>query len=182
MERIDIIDLKTGDTLFVKSKGLLPMLIRKFQKCEYNHTGTVVLLDENIFISEADAPGIVFTNIDHYLKQKRYSKLLIIRPRHSLNHKQKAIIIEQTAINAGRKGYDFFNLLVAQAIRYATNGRIWIGANNKESGERKFICGEWCCYLYSLIIPDFPLKEWYKCGPADLYDCSGFDHYQLKGE
>lgn len=177
-QKIQATDLLSGDILLVKSSGFLPRAIRFFQGCEYNHAATVVYLEGKRFVSEADKPGVIFTHLSKYTHSRRYSKLLILRPHKEFTQAQTAAIIELTIDNAGRKGYDFFNLLIAQAIKYITRGRLWIGAN-KRTGSRRFICGEWCAYMCNYVNPEM-FAEWWKVGPAELYNAAGFDKYQLK--
>jgi hypothetical protein len=166
----DINEIKTGDTLLVSSNSWLGKIIQKFEKNLYNHAGMFVWRGTILFVAEMVKEGLVLTNFNEYIKGK--SKLLILKPIFPVNEKKYEEHIEP---QLGREKYGFFNLCVAQPIKYLTNHRIWLGDVDDDNPKR-LICGEFVEKEYNFHNPAY-FTNWKRDAPSDIYNSILFHHF-----
>lgn len=162
--------IKTGDNLLVSSKSWIGKAIQKFQKCKYNHSAMFYWAYNELFVIEADKRGVCLTPFSDYIKSDK--KLLILKPEFPVDG---SVYGSFMLPYAGHTKYGYFNLLCAQAIKFITAGRIWLGPNNDEA-TKTFICGEFVAYVYHHF-NDWLFEDWYRLAPSDLYNHSQFTHY-----
>ena len=161
-------DIKTGDTLLVSGTSFLATSIQSFENCKWNHAGMLVWLNNVLYVCEASEKGIVITLFRIY-EEKAGIGLLIMRPKY--------YITEDEYINfmlpyVGHTTYGFFNLIVAQAIRFFTKKKIWVGPK-KDPMTHHFICGEFVAFVYNHFIP-LEFKNWNELAPSDLFESDFF--------
>lgn len=166
-------EIRTGDTLLVDSGSWLAKMIKKFQRCRYNHAGMFVWIDEKLYICEADKYGICLTDFMDYIFKK--NDLLCLRPKFKIEPEQVRNI---SLPKCGHAKYDKFNLVLHQVVRYITGKRVWIGRREPEA-DNKFICGEWVEYIYHKCTGGEYFKDWYKEAPEDIYNSEHFYHYHI---
>lgn len=157
-----IANIETGDVLLVSSGSWLARQIQRFQKCKYNHAGIFIKIDNELWISEALEHGLALTSITEYMLSK--SKLLVLKPKEKINEQKKEYIKNTTLNHSGKYPYEYSNLLIFQPIKFLTG--LWIGRKENKA-DKRFICGEWVCFLYHEAFDIFP--EWNKAAPVDLY-------------
>lgn len=170
MEKIsDILLIKTGDTLLVSGKSWLARTIQKFQKCVFNHAGMFFWLENELFVIEMDKEGLVMTDFSDYVKGK--AALLICKPDFYID---KPAYRSYVFPMLGKTRYGFFNLFLAQSIKFITNKRIWLGS--LDENPKRLICGEFVEKVYHYFNPDlFP--DWQRDAPSDIFDSSHFQHF-----
>lgn len=170
----DVNFIKTGDTLLVGGHSFLAKAIQDFEKCKWNHAGMFYWCYDELMVAEAEKPGVVLTPFSEYIKGK--SHLLICKPDFAVDGIEYGKFILP---KLGKTRYGFFNLLIAQPIKFLTNGRIWIGSDNQNP--KRFICGQFVEYIYNHFNPDlFP--NWLRDAPSDIYANSHFAHFLFKKE
>jgi hypothetical protein len=165
----NILEIKTGDALLVGGHSFLAEAIQEFENCKFNHAGMFYWCYDELFVIEADKPGVVLTHFDEYIKGK--SHLLVCKPDFAVDGVEYGKFMLPLL---GRKRYGFFNLLIAQPIKFLTNGRIWLGSNADDPG--RFICGQFVEYVYNHFNEDmFP--NWKRDAPSDIFNNYHFKHY-----
>ena len=177
--------IKTGDVLLVSTNSWLPKAIQFFQKKQdkiggiYNHAMVACWLFGELFVIEATEKGIVLTSFQkEYIKKSRYEKIIGLRPKFETNEQKYGEFMLPYVSNAH---YDFMNLVVYQAIKFITNGKVWLG--EKKENDSDFICGEWAAFVTNRcngenkidLIP----KET-EIAPIDLFESDKFIHYNIK--
>lgn len=169
----DFSQIKTGDCLLVSSCSFLAKAIQWFERCEYNHAGMFYWCYDTLMVIEAEKEGVIMTPFLDYINKDDYKlgkiKLLLLRPEFDVDGSEYGKFMLPYL---GKTRYGFFNLLLAQSIRFLTAGRIWIGPSGKN--KKRFICGEWVAFVYSRFNPYF--HEWYRYAPSDLFDDLVFTH------
>lgn len=156
-----MIELKTGDLVFFRSKGVLPLLIRKFAKIQYNHVGVVVSNWEKLFLNEAVGRGIMAQPLSNRI-DGREKDILIRRPINPINEKEFA----QKANSCLGKKYDFRGLIINQGLLQVFGK--WNGGDaGKEEG--RFYCYEYASFCYQEHF------DWWKINPKDLLNSNLFE-------
>lgn len=170
-------DIKTGDCLLVSSNSWLAKQIQKFQSREdkeggkWNHAAMFWWAYDELMVIEADKYGISITPFKDYYFSDR--ELLICKPKFKVDGSEYGKFMLPYA---GHTRYGFWNLLVAQAVKILTFGRVWIGPSKSQT--KRFICGEWCAYVYNNFNKKaFP--DWNKVAPVDIYKCCMFEKYNF---
>ena len=168
----DINQINTGDTLLVSSHSWLAKKIQNFEKCNWNHAGLFFWVYGKLFVAEMVACGLVLTDFEEYIKGK--SHLLICIPRFKIDGVEygKYIIPK-----LGKTRYGFFNLLIAQPIKFITGKRIWLGNNNENP--KRLICGEFVEMVYNHFHPEY-FTTWKEDAPSDIYNSILFNKYEFK--
>jgi len=173
MDTITKDQIQSCDCLLVQGKSVLSFLIQKFEKCNYSHGALFHRFTEpttlngitypiGLYISEMVANGLVLTNFDEYVNSG--DNLIICRPKFTTDSKAYWDFVSPM-IN--KEHYGFFNLLVAQPIKYLTNYRIWLGDVNNENPPN-LICGEHVERTYNHFNPDY-FVNWMQSAPSDIY-------------
>ena len=167
---MNIKQIKSGDILLVSSKGLIPKIIQKVQKCKYNHAGLLLTINKKVYVIEATEKGIVLTLLSHYTDNSDKYELLVLKP--------KVIPINSIIdIALSRLGtpYEFSNLVVHQLAKYIFGK--WIGRKKKEASD-KFICGEFVAWCWWKATNTSLFYNWYKIAPVDIYKSDKFTHHE----
>ncbi len=172
---IERMGIQTGDTLLVSGTSLLAETIQQFEDCSYNHAGMFLYLNGILYVCEASAKGIVITLFSEYEKREGVG-LLIMRPKFDMP--SEGSIIDFCLPYVGHSQYGFFNLLVAQALRFATKKKIWIGPK-KDPMTHRFICGEMVCFIYNHFNTSV-FDNWNELSPEDIFNSGLFDKYVFK--
>lgn len=163
------IEIKTGYTLLVSSQNRLAKIIKRFQKCKWNHAGMFIEISGQLFICESKKRGICLTNWNTYLKEDK--EYLILKPKFEYN---KDKLLTFCIPYCGNVPYDFFNLLFHQPIKFWFNK--WIGRKSSKA-DKRFICGEWVLYIYWMISGNF--MSWHKSAPVDIFESHLFKHVEF---
>jgi hypothetical protein len=166
---LDIQQIQTGDTLLVSGKSWLAHEIQNFEKCSWNHAGMFFWLENELFIIEMDAPGLVMTHFSDYIKGK--SNLLICKPDFTIDESAYRSYVFPML---GKTRYGFFNLLIAQPIKFLTNKRIWLGS--LDDSPKRLICGEFVEMTYNHFNPDLFIS-WKRDAPSDIFNDTHFEHF-----
>ena len=173
--------IQSCDCLLVGGRSFLSKAIKFFESCPYSHgalfhrlteyeTINGIIYQPDLYISEMVAGGLVLTKFQDYIDGNE--DLMILRPKFKVdadaywNH-----VLPQF----GHENYGFFNLLVAQPIKYVTDYRIWLGDVNDNNPSR-LICGEHVEREYNYFNPDL-FVNWKRDAPADLYNSDLFDKF-----
>lgn len=176
-EIVDPAVIRTGDTLLVSGKSLLAQTIQEFQKCKWNHAGMFVWLNGRLYIVEASMKGIVITLFKNY-EDRAGIGLLIMRPSPLHLRIDAEAYINFVLPYVGHTNYGFFDLLIAQAVRYATKKKIWIGSK-KDPKKHHFICGEFVAFVYNHF-NQYAFPDWNRLAPQDLFQSDLFDKLVYK--
>ena len=182
MQTINQAQINTGDTLLVSGYSFLAKEIQQFEKCSWNHAGMFVRLitdtiikdkqfSPGLYVAEMVREGFVLTPFQEYINDYK-CQLLVLKPKFAINQDDIWSFIQPDLY---REGYGFFNLLIAQPIKYLTNYRIWLG-DVSDNNPRRFICGEKVEYIYNHFNQDiFP--DWKSSAPSDIYNSDLFDKF-----
>jgi hypothetical protein len=177
----DPLQIQPIDTLLVGGTSFLAHAIQDFEKCSWNHAGMFVRIEKDfdyvgiiikagLYVAEMTAKGLVLTEFQEYIDGK--SNLLICRPKFPVNVEEYYNYIYPKLF---KEKYGFFNLLVAQPIKFLTNHRIWLGSN--DDNPKRLICGEFCEMTYNHFNPDiFP--DWKWSAPSDIFKSDLFTQFQ----
>jgi hypothetical protein len=163
----DINTIKTGDTLLVSSKTELALIIQGFENCRWNHAAMFVWQGTILYVAEMVECGLVMTNFDEYIQGK--SGLLVCKPKFEVDIKT---LWEHIDKQLGRVKYGFFNLCIAQPIKFLTNYRIWLGDVDNDNPKR-LICGEFVCREYHYLHPEY-FTDWSRLDPSDIFKSTLF--------
>jgi len=178
----DLRDIKSGDIGLVSGKSFLSKTIQEFQELEnkkgshWNHAMVYQWIDGYLFVFEADKWGIRSTPFKDYLFSNR--DLLV------LSHKTKRM--EGTAQlrfmlpSCGATRYDKWNLVVAQAVKMLTFGRLWLGGSKPK--DNRFICGEWAAYVWNNFYPGTFQENTAKVSPVEIWENTHFKHLYIDRE
>lgn len=168
-KNIDRCNIETGDTLLVSSHSLLSEAIQTFQKCKWNHAAMFVWINGELYVTEANMKGIVITPFENYEARKDVG-LLIMRPGFALPPERQLISFSLPYV--GHSNYGFFNLLIAQAARYLTRKKLWIGPK-RDPKTRHFICGQWVAFVYNHFDSKV-FDDWNRLAPEDLFNSPNY--------
>lgn len=166
--------INTGDALLVSSHGFLQEAIQEIENCKFNHAGVFLWLNNLLYVCEATEKGIVITLFSKF-EERQEIGLLVMKPRFGTNEND---YINFCLLYVGHTNYGFFNLLVAQALRFATKKKLWIGPN-KDPETHHFICGEFVAFVYNHFNPEV-FCNWNELAPSDLFDANCFDKFIYK--
>jgi len=158
--------ISTGDVLLVSSSNWLGEKIQDFQKCKWNHAGIFLIIENELYLCDAQKHGIRLIRFKEY---KTSSRLMILRPKRKVHRKK---LVHFILPYVGNTPYDFVSLVLYQPIRFLFGK--WIGRKNKEANKR-FTCSEWVAYIYKDVFP-----EWWKAAPVDLFNSEFFEKEILK--
>jgi len=169
--------LKSGDTVLIKTKGFLPSAIRWFQGYSRNHSLKIVKNNGIFYVGEAIGEGAFNLPIKKYLN-KKYLEFTVLEFPKKLTVKQEKDFFNYT-MSLQNINYEKKNLLWHQAIKYLSKKIFghdkWIGAKNEKEGMKGFICGEltehydnWLSKLIGLY-PHLSW-DWWKGSPERLYN------------
>jgi len=174
--------INTGDILLSESKGIIAKAIHQFQRIgnpqgfKYNHAMIAWRCYGKLFVVEATEKGIVLTDFNkHYIENEKIKSIIRLSPIFEVNGEEMGKFMLPFI---GHTNYDFWNLLVAQSVRILTFNKVWIG--EKRQNPHKFICGEWCYYVYQKMFPSCFKEKSQKIAPIDLYKNSLFSHLKIK--
>jgi hypothetical protein len=181
MEKITSIrGINTGDALLVSSKSWLARQIQKFQKTQdpeggkWNHAAMFWWAYDELFVIEADKFGIACTPYSEYVFSNR--DLLVIKPKFKVDGSEYGKFMLPYV---GHTRYDKWNLVVAQAVKMLTFGKLWLG--HDKTNTKKFICGEWVAFVYNHFeCTVFP--NWNRTAPVDIYEHPYFTKYPFEKE
>lgn len=170
-----ISEVATGDTLLVSSKSWLARQIQAFQKMEYpqggkwNHAGMFWWAYDECMVIEADKYGIAITPFADYLTSNK--DLLQLVPVFKVDGSEYG---KYMLPYCGHTRYNRFNLVIAQAIKFATHGRVWIGPNDSEF---RFICAHFNAHVYNHFEHCFERPG--EIAPVDLWRSDMFTHKRI---
>ena len=153
---------KVGDILLVHSKGFVPMGIRLFTKCYYNHAAIIVKAMGEICVLEAIGRGFMITKTYEEYKKETCREYAVLRPKEGklLHSKQ----VNDRLIDIIGKPYDYKSLLYSQIIKQVSKKDTWKGAKEMKATKRIY-CSEACAYAYPYIFP-----KWWSIAPVDIYN------------
>jgi hypothetical protein len=164
-------NIKTGDTLLTSGTKFLAEAIQTFEKCKWNHDAMFVWINGVLYVVEACMKGIILTRFSDYTSSN--NGLLIMKPKFVMP--SEGDILNFTLPYVGHTNYGFFNLIVAQAFRFLTKKKLWIGPK-KDPMTHNFICGEFVGFVYN----NFDQKlfdDWNKIAPSDIFESDFFDKF-----
>lgn len=141
---------------WLQPKSWLSACIRWFTKSYWQHTGCIIVLEDNIFVIEAD-PTIRPIKWDNFCKNKIVQ---ISAPNLTFNEKQ----LKHVLLSKSGGEYDYAGTLVHQAI-YQLSG-VWLG-HTEGFADRKLYCSEYIAWAYNQIIPGI-YQNYYKITPKNL--------------
>jgi hypothetical protein len=176
-KQIDTFSINTGDTLLVSSHGFLQEAIQTFENCKWNHAGMFLWLNNLLYVCEATEKGIVITLFSRF-EDRAGIGLLVLKPKPTQIEVDEHNYINFCLPYVGHTNYGFFNLLVAQAVRFMTKKKIWIGPK-RDPKTHHFICGEFVAFVYNHFNPEV-FNDWNELAPSDLFDAKCFDSYVYK--
>lgn len=181
METIDLSQIKTGDLGLVSSKTFLGESIQEFQEIQnkeagkFNHGFTFIWIENVLYVIEACEQGIQLTNFqEEYINKDLYKKIIGLRYKYDYdNHKQIHALLPL----CGDSDYGYFNLLVSQAIKILTRGKVWLGGKNVNP--KYLICFEACAYGFDQSVKGV-FTQIERIAPVDGYLNTNFLHYDIK--
>jgi hypothetical protein len=182
------LQINSCDTGLVSGYSFLSKEIQSFEKCKWSHammffrlTSAVVLTDKKgavqtfqpgLYVVEMVRQGFVLTPFQNYIDDCK-ENLLILKPKFAVDEQSYWQFVQPDLF---RQGYGFFNLLVAQPVKFLTNYRIWMG-DVSDNSPKRFICGEKVAFIYNHFNPDiFP--DWKRNSPDEIYKSDLFTRYQ----
>ena len=177
------LQINSGDTLLVSGSSFLSYEIQDFEKCKWSHAAMFFRLDvvttiqgrtfqTGLYVVEMIRQGFCITAFQDYINDNTV-QLLILKPKFSVDPVAYWNFVKPDLF---RQGYGFFNLLVAQPIKYLTNYRIWLG-DVSDNNPKRFICGEKVEYIYNHFNPDL-FVNWKSSAPSDIFASDLFTQFQ----
>lgn len=148
--------------VFYKLKTWLSVLIRWFTKSYWQHTACIVLINNEVYVTEAN-PKIIPVKWDKFVKNK------IIKLSEANFEFNKSAMSNILLSRTGDE-YDYAGTLLHQAI-YQLSG-VWLG-HTEGFADRKLYCSEYIAWAYNKIQPDL-FKNYYKTSPKDLANDNRF--------
>jgi len=161
-------ELKTGDVLLYRSNHFLSKAIQKFEHCPWSHASIVFNVEDVQLVTESAIEGTIPNTVVDSIKG---CDILVLRPRFKFNSKA---LNSQIIPLLGKHRYDFFKLIVVQAIWQLTHK--WILDESKNESLRRAICGELVAYIYYKYTEGKYFTNWYRVAPKDLFESDLFDH------
>lgn len=148
-------ELKEGDILLCKADRLIPNLIKKFTKSEWNHTALYMFKDGEEGIIEAQLDGINWKPLDEWTKEYGYE--YIVYRKSNLKASELFELKERAFTKDGTAGYDLFSFVIRHPWKLLTGKWKYRG----EKREMKFmICSEFVAWVYNFV-------DWWKQTPDD---------------
>lgn len=182
LEKIDLLELRTGDIALISGNGIISGLIDRFQKLqdgaeksgEYSHSGIIRVRRGDIFITEAQRRGIVNNDFTKRYMNENYNSILILRPKMEIDSYR---MVSEMMTYIGNSRYDFLNLILWQPIKILRNK--WRG--EKAQNTKKFICHEFTAHVYNKHFDNRVIFEnETQVNSKDIYDNKNFEHFILK--
>ncbi len=147
--------LKDGDILVCKADRVIPRLIKKFTKSEWNHTAIYMFKDGVEGVIEAQMGGIEWKSFEEW--EKKYGYEYIAYRRVRLKASELFKLKRRAFSKDGTAGYDFFSFLIRHPWKLLTGKWKYRG----EKREMKFmICSEFVAWV-------FRFRGWWKQTPDD---------------
>lgn len=145
-----MIELRTGDILHCRGKGIVSRLIRAFTKSPYSHTATVVVIVGETYIIDSQRKGTHLKPYHHWLKSYGYryhvSRVLGINKEE----------FTRRALSKADMGYDYKALLLRHPL--ALIKKRW----RKQAVESdKMVCSEYVAWAHRF-------KDWFKMTPKKM--------------
>jgi hypothetical protein len=176
------LQINSCDVLLVGGHSFLSKAIKFFEKYPYSHGALFhriteaeiinsVIYQPGLYVSEMVAKGLVLTNFQDYIDSG--SDLMILKPKFTVD---PAVVWGHILPQLGKEKYGFFNLLVAQPVKYLTNYRIWLG-DVDDNNPPRLICGEHVCREINYFNPEY-FTDWKRLAPSDIGKSTLFEHYQ----
>lgn len=187
----------TGDVILETAFSDLANAIHLFQEMDeetmqhvagdkgylLNHAMVADIRNGILMVDEAVAAGIMQNNFQKdYVINSKCKQLLLLRPRFTIDEiEAQKFLDEFININKGfwknlwkgKTHYAFGNLL-AFAVYYTTNRRIWLGTSSLNT--RAFCCGHFAAFFCNHFMPNL-FEDPPKISPVDLFLSPMFDHY-----
>ena len=173
---LQLMQPQTGDIVVVlNGTWTLAKAIQRVTRSKAHHTGIIVIMNDNYYVSEMDSDqnsdpprtGHLFTRWDDtkYNNGKPTDRTIILmRSKQPIDwSKLPDWCLSNTA------EYDFLALLQHVIARYTG---LWIGRRNAKAA-RRFTCSEWVAYTLNRFAGLFP--QWWKVSPADIAALDGFE-------
>lgn len=177
-------EIKTGWGFLISSKGFLPDKIQAFQSIRYgraagewNHAGVFQKTTDGVLrCVEMEREGLVKNALLSYIvkQAKGDCEILILKPKFGVYEIPAVNIIEESI---GKIRYEFFNLLLYQAIKCLSGKYIGVRGNR---AAKRMICGEWMAFFYYQLTGMKEFKTWYDEAPAEMYLNDLFEHKLFK--
>lgn len=160
--------MNTGDIILLRSKGIIPSIIRFITNSYYNHAGIIIKINDIFYVSEADKYGIKLTPFNGY--KERYGEILIMERIHKITEQQEKDLINFVLYHTTEYKYDYFSFLIRFPIRYLFERlfkkTLWIKDKNPY---KRFTCSEWVCYVVKNIFNDKWTENCSYISPEDIY-------------
>jgi hypothetical protein len=144
-------DLRTGDILHCKSKGLISFLISFFTKSDITHTALFISVWGEPFIIDAQKDGVNLRPFDEWLKKYNYT-YIVSRP---IGIEEKSLAFKAMK-KLGITGYDYVSLLLKYPIHFIF--KKWL-----KNSEQKMYCSEYVAWVLDI-------ENYERLSPVDLYD------------
>ena len=140
------------------NKNLLSRIIRWFTGAYYQHSGTIVVINNKIWVFEAVEQGAVLTPFDDYIIGIEAGKYEVAFFEPDMTVLTIYADTEEKWLNfvkryVDKTPYDFENLIIDQPIRILTGE--WIGKTGEEA-KKRMICNE---LSYTHLQETFPEVE-----------------------
>ena len=174
----------TGDDILYSGSALLPELIQYLEKCKWNHGMKAVWINNILYVLEASGKGIILTPFTEYTSDKSCGLLVLkLKKEKMINAVSESEYLNFMLPYVGHANYGYFDLLVAQAVRFLTKKKLWIGSKN-DPLTHHFTCGEFCAFVNNHFNLDL-FTNWNEIAPSDLFDASQgnnavYDSYVLQ--
>lgn len=146
-------DLKTGDILFCKGKGIISSIIKFCTKSDITHVALFVEAWGQPMIIDAQSNGISPKLFDSW--EKKYNYDYFVLRFEDLGNKKKKEIALKSYEKSGITKYPYFNLIYRFVVHYFTGE--WV----KDS--KGMFCSEYVGWVYNI-------KDSDKMTPVDLYN------------
>jgi len=143
--------LKSGDILICKADRLIPRLIKKFTKSEWNHTAIYAEVWDMPGVIEAQTDGINWKPWDAWVEEYGYEYIAYRKD----NIRNPGNILRRAFSKCGHTGYDYFNFILKHPWQLITGK--WKSRELSKEDDR-MICSEYAGWIYRM-------PNWYKMTP-----------------
>jgi len=183
METIPITDIKTGDIILTSGTTLLSEGIQEFQEMNnpylgrFSHALIARWEGDILYATEAQKRGICNNDFVKRYMNDEYKTIMVLRFNQPIEDER---LIQLMMPFIGNTRYDKL-ALIWQAIKMLTKGKLWLG--EKKQNSRKFICSEWCAFVYNLYFEEHGERIFAnesEMAPVDLALDKRFKRYLLK--
>jgi glycosyltransferase involved in cell wall biosynthesis len=123
-------ELKTGDILICRGNGKLSSIIKKVTKSEWSHTAQILVINDKVYVIDAQKEGILLRNLEFWKREYEY-EFMIYRDKYPISDKA---FISNALQYCGLK-YDFVGLATglfrtifnfsSMPDKYRKNGKLW---------------------------------------------------------